>query len=191
MKSHLIEYTPIAAFLFFLVTKDIYWATVALMIATFLQTMAHYYFYKEWKKMHVVGFILALIFGAMTLLLHDPMFIKWKFSILHWALALVLLWRYKVKNVSPVKELLELAVKAPVPAPAALFNQLTKMWFVALVAIGALNLVIAYLIFPGNDKAWGIAKIILVFVGMLSMIFYTMLKVQHYLPEQIQPPAKE
>ena len=187
MKSHLIEYTPIAAFLFFLITKDIYWATVALMIGTLLQTLLHYYFHKTWKKMHVVGLVLALILGAMTLALHDPVFIKWKFSILFWALALVLLWRHQIKKTSPVKELLELAIKAPVPAPENIWNRLTQLWFVALIAMGVFNLVLAYYIFPGNDKAWGIAKVVLYFVGLLSMIFYTIFKLHPYLPEQDQP----
>lgn len=191
MKSQLIEYTPILAFLFFLISKDIYWATTALMIASLLQTLLHYAFYKEFKKMHVVGFVLALVFGAMTLLLHDPVFIKWKFSILHWVLALVLLWRVKIKKISPVKELLEMVVKTAIPAPETLFNRLNIIWFVVLVVMGLLNLVLAYYIFPGDDKAWGIAKMVLVFVGMLALIFYTLIKLQPYIPEQDQLSEKE
>jgi intracellular septation protein len=161
------------------------------MIASFLQTLLHYAFYREFKKMHVIGFVLALLFGAMTLLLRDPVFIKWKFSILHWLLALVLLWRVKVKKISPVKELLELTLKAAIPAPEILFNRLNNIWFAVLVVMGLLNLVLAYYIFPGNDKAWGIAKMVLVFVGMLALIFYTMIKLQSYIPEQNQLSEKE
>lgn len=191
MKSQLIEYTPLAAFLFFLITKDIYWATAALMIATLLQTLLHYAFYKTFKKMHVVGLVLALIFGAMTLLLRDPLFIKWKFSILHWLLAIVLLWRFKISGINPVKELLELAIKAPIPAPSTVFNHLAYVWFIALTIMGLFNLALAYLVFPGDDKSWGIAKMVLVFVGMLTLVFYSMIKIQTYLPEHDSLSRKE
>ncbi len=42
------------------------------------------------NKLHIVSTLLLLILGSVTLVLRDPEFLQWKFSIYHWIIALVL-----------------------------------------------------------------------------------------------------
>ena len=53
---------------------------------------------KEVSKLLFISWCLVIPFGTMTLLLRDPIFLQWKFSIVHWLLGSILLGSYLFKG---------------------------------------------------------------------------------------------
>ena len=65
--------------LFFGVYKlgGIYAATVAAIIFIFTQILIHWIKHRTIEKMQLIILIIITILGGTTLVLHDPIFIKW------------------------------------------------------------------------------------------------------------------
>ncbi|TDQ50612.1 intracellular septation protein [Permianibacter aggregans] len=184
MQKFLIDFFPLAAFLLLLLLKDIYWATGALMIGSVLQTTVHYVLHKRFEKMHLFGLAFVLPLGGLTLLLHDPAFIKWKVSIFFWVVAVIIAWRHWLLNKNTVRELMEFSVKISWPAPDALWKQMNLLWMWFAIITGVLNVLIAFVFFPGNNRIWGLFKFPGTFVIQMAVMIYTFVKLQPYLPAE-------
>jgi intracellular septation protein len=86
----LLDFLPILLFFVAYKTYDIYVATGVLMVATIAQMAYIYYTERALQTMHKITLALILGFGALTLLLHDERFIKWKPTVLYTFMAVAL-----------------------------------------------------------------------------------------------------
>jgi len=79
--------------LFFIAFKyfGIYVATQVGIVTTFIQTVCYRLYFKIWDKKQVITFFVFLVFGSMTLYFHDPIFVKWKPTIVYWIFAAIIL----------------------------------------------------------------------------------------------------
>ncbi len=77
------EFGPIAAFLIVYYLYGIEPATAAIMAATMVALAVSYYFFRKIPTMPLVTAIVVMIFGALTLYLHDETFIKMKPTIVY------------------------------------------------------------------------------------------------------------
>ena len=90
--------------------------------------------------MPLVSGILVLIFGGITLLLHDDTFIKWKPTLVYWILgALVLASQWFGR-----KTIVERMMSAQIALPAPVWKRLNLSWGVFFAALGALNIYVAF-----------------------------------------------
>ena len=80
----LYDFFPLLIFFVFYKATNIFVATGALIVATAVQLVLMWVKFKRVETMHVVTFILVLVFGGLTIWLHDAMFLKWKVSIVNW-----------------------------------------------------------------------------------------------------------
>ena len=97
-----------------------------------------------------VSAIVITVMGGATVYLHDETFIKWKPTILYWAFAAILLFYQVFMGKNLMRTVLGEAFKLPEPVwPRVCF---AWIWF--LFALGALNLLVAFVIFKGNTSAW-------------------------------------
>lgn len=86
-----------------------------------------------------ISVAVILVFGSLTIWLHDEMFIKWKPTILYWIFALILVGgMFAGKNF--VKSLLGKQITLPDHA----WQKMLYSWIVFFVVVGILNLVVAY-----------------------------------------------
>jgi intracellular septation protein len=79
--------------------------------------------------------VLVLLFGALTLALHDERFIKWKPTVLYGAMACALavaLWGWK-------KNVLQLLLGAQLQLPAPVWARLAVAWIGYCLFMAALN----------------------------------------------------
>ena len=88
--KQLVDFLPVAAFFGVYLLADIYYATMALMAASALQVA-----YFKLRGMKVTGqmwivFWGAMIFGTMTLVFRNALFIQWRPSVVNWIMALAL-----------------------------------------------------------------------------------------------------
>ena len=117
---------------------------------------------RKLQAMHKITLVLILVFGALTLLLHDERFIKWKPTVLYAAMAFALavaLWGLK-------KNFLKLLLGSQLELPDPVWMRLNQAWIVYCVFMAALNAYVAALYSTAdwvNFKLWGYA-IPLVFI---------------------------
>ena len=160
----LIDFFPIALFVVAYRMADIYAATGVLMAATVLQTGLLYAIERRVAAVQKATLALILIFGALTLSLHDERFIQWKPTVLYTALALVLLgslWGAK-------RNLLHMMLGAQLKLPALVWQRLCVIWALYFLAMGALNAFVAvfYTLDQWVDfKIWGYAFPVVFIVG--------------------------
>lgn len=183
--SQFLEYLPIAVFVVVYWTVDIYWATAALMAAVVAQVAV----------MRIVGvpistllkFTLgmALVFGTLTLVLHDERFIKAKPTVVVWVMAAgLLIGRYVLR-----RDFLKSLLGSQLELPPAAWAHLNIGWSAVLFVEGAANLWVAH---QFSTDVWVTFKLF----GMLAMSLLASVATAAYLvwaghlTELEAPPAE-
>ena len=84
-------YDFIPVLLFFIAYKvyDIYVASAVIIVACCIQVGGTLLIKKKVEKIHLITLIAVLIFGGLTLILRNPLFIKWKPTVINWIFAVV------------------------------------------------------------------------------------------------------
>jgi intracellular septation protein len=128
--------------LFFIAYKfaDIYVATGVVIVATIGQIAWVHFRHGKVDKMLWVSLGLVVFFGGMTLLLHDPTFIKWKPTVLYWLFATVLAGSALFLRKNLIRAMLEQQVVLPEPV----WLRLNLAWVAFFTVMGGLNLYVAY-----------------------------------------------
>ena len=95
------------------------------------------------KPVTLASAALVLVFGTLTVVLKDPVFIKWKPTVLYWAMSVALLGARAWKRKGVVHALLASQAEGFSALPARAASVLDWAWegAVFLIAMGALNLV--------------------------------------------------
>ena len=143
----LIDFFPILLFFGAYKLHDIYVGTAVLMAATVLQSVIIYALDRKLQTMQKATLALVLVFGALTLGLHDERFIKWKPTVLYAGMALglaVALWGWQ-------KNLLQLLLGSQLRLPARVWGRLTVAWIAYFVFMAASN---AYVALFYSTEAW-------------------------------------
>ncbi|MFV0680004.1 septation protein A [Ottowia sp.] len=131
----LLELAPLVLFFIAYKLYGIYAGTAVLMLATCVQMATLYAIDKKLSAMHKATLALILIFGALTLLLQDERFIKWKPTVLYAAMALVLgvaLWGFR-------KNFLRMMLGGQLMLPDTVWQRLTAAWVVYSLFMATLN----------------------------------------------------
>lgn len=150
----LIDFFPIALFVAAYKLHDIYTATAVLMVATLVQTGIIYAIDRKLQTLQKVTLVLVIVFGVLTLALHDERFIKWKPTVLYTSMAIVLaaaLWIWK-------KNFLQIMLSSQLNLPEAVWARLTFVWVAYFLFMAAINgYVAAYYSTEDwvNFKLWG------------------------------------
>lgn len=85
------EFIPLIVFFIVYKMSDIYTATAALMITMTLSFILSYFQNgKKTDKMQIITLAMILVFGSLTLILHDDVFIKWKVTAVYGLFAIAL-----------------------------------------------------------------------------------------------------
>jgi intracellular septation protein len=97
-----------------------------------------------------VSMVVFLFFGGLTIYFHDDDFIKWKPTIIYWsfAIAMVVASRFFGKN------LIRLAMEKQVALPDGVWDRLHTAWVAFWIALGLLNLFVAFVLFKSDTGAW-------------------------------------
>ncbi|MBU1360988.1 MAG: septation protein A [Gammaproteobacteria bacterium] len=149
-----IDFFPILLFFGAFKLYDIYMATGVLMAATVLQMVIIWMRERRLMPMQKATLVLILLFGTLTLALHDERFIKWKPTVLYGAMAIALalaLWVFK-------KNFLKMLLGAQLNLPVPIWNRLNVAWVLYCLFMAAINgYVAAYFTTEAwvNFKLWG------------------------------------
>ena len=160
----LIDFFPILLFFGAYKLHDIYVATAVLMAATVLQMVLIYAIDRKLQLMHKVTLLLILVFGALTLALHDDRFIMWKPTVLYAAMGLALalaLWIWR-------KNFLQILLGSQLELPDGVWLRLNLAWIVYAFFMAALNGYVAAFYSQEawvNFKLWGYVFPLVFIVG--------------------------
>ncbi len=156
----LYDFFPILLFFIAYKLDGIYTATGVAIAAAALQTGVFWLRHRRFEKMHLVTFGLLVFFGGLTLLLRDPVFIKWKPSVVNWLFAAVFLGSHWIGDKPVIERMMSHAIQAPSPV----WLKLSWMWIAFFISVGLLNLYVAY---SFSEETWVNFKLF----GMLGITF--------------------
>ena len=160
--------------------QALYWATAVLMIGTVLQLLWLHQRKKAISKQHWLTAIAILVLGSITLILKNPMFLKWKPTIVNLVFAAVLLITQWMGKANLIQKMLGSALTMP----DALWRRLNTAWAVFFIFMAILNLIIAYHFsddFWVGFKLWGSAG------GTLLFMFAQIYLLRGYLNHDDKP----
>ncbi|MEQ3723713.1 inner membrane-spanning protein YciB [Alcanivorax sp.] len=182
--KQLFDYLPVIVFfgLYFLGGRDIMLATWGILIATTAQVTLGWLIWRKVQKMHLIVFVITLIFGSMTLFFQNDVFIKWRPSIISFTLGGVLLLGHFVRERNLLQRLCESLMVSGFGFVVALSRRdwtLLNIAFVLYFAfIGALNLYIAFNFstdFWVNFKLFGFTALQMIFyISVFAYVFKKM-----------------
>jgi intracellular septation protein len=158
----LVDFFPII--LFFIAYKfgGIYVATGVAIAGTVAQLAYAKFVLKRVDTMLWVSFGIVVVFGGLTIALHNPTFIKWKPTVLYWAMASGL----AASSLFFGRNLIRKMMEAQVALPEPVWKRLNSAWIGFLAVMGCLNLYVAY---SFSEEAWVNFKL---FGGMGLMIIF-------------------
>jgi intracellular septation protein len=144
----LFDFLPVVLFFIAYKVAGIYVATGVLIVGVLAQTAISWLRHRKVSPMLLTSAILVLLFGGLTLLVHDATFIKWKPTIVNWLFAAAFLASHFIKGPTLVQRLMGEQLQLE---PASLWARLNLMWIVFFVVCGALNL---YVAFNFSESTW-------------------------------------
>ncbi|MFM9914986.1 MAG: septation protein A [Rhizobacter sp.] len=161
-------------------------STVVVIVATFAQIA---YLYARGKKVDTmlwVSLVLVVLLGGATIWFHNEEFIKWKPTVLYWAMALALWAGPAIFG----KNLLQKMMGDQVRLPDPVWARLNMAWIAFFVAMGVLNRYVAWRYSTDtwvNFKLFGSMGLMIVF--MVAQGFYLS---RHLEPDEIEsnPPPR-
>jgi intracellular septation protein len=143
---------------------SIYEATAVLMAATVVQSLLMYRIDGKLATLQKVTLVLILVFGTLTLVLHDDRFIKFKPTLLYSGMALGLF----VSQFVFKKNFLKTMLGSQVNLPDANWQTLSMAWIAYCVFMASLNAYVAHNFSTEdwvNFKIWGYVFPLIFIVG--------------------------
>ena len=141
MKEQLFDFFPTLLFLIAFKCYDLYIATEVLIVASLIQIFSYRLLRGKFKKLHIVFFLILLFFGGLTIVLKDPIYLKWKVTITNTIFGLVLLISQYVYK----KPLVNFALKQiNIDLPPKTINKANLVWALFFFFVAILNLFVAF-----------------------------------------------
>jgi len=139
--------------LFFIAFKfgDIYTATIVAMVATIGQILWVYYRHRKIDAMQWVSLVMILVFGSLTIFLHDKTFIQLKPTALYWLFSGALFVSAQFFQKNWIQVLMGKQIILKEPKAKSVWQQVNLAWTVFFLFMGALNL---YIAFEYSEEAW-------------------------------------
>ena len=154
--------------LFFVAFKyaGIYAATGVAIAATFAQIGWVWFKHRKVDNMLWASLAIITVFGGMTLIFHDEVFIKWKPTVLYWSFAIGL----TVSTLIFKKNLIRSLLGTQLEVPDAVWSTLNWSWAGFFIFMGFANLAVAFA-FDLSTDTWVNFKM---FGGMGLMLVFAL-----------------
>jgi intracellular septation protein len=156
-------------------------ATIVVILATTAQIAYMLARRQKIDMMLWITFVLVVVLGGATIWFHNATFIKWKPSVLYWAMGL----SFWISQTVFHKNLLQTLIGEQLELPAKAWQRLNFAWIAFFGLMGLLNLYVAYSFSTStwaSFKAFGATGLMLAF--MVGQGFYL---TRHMKPEA-EPP---
>jgi intracellular septation protein len=118
--------------------------------------------------MQWVPLLIIVVFGGLTLYLHDEQFIKWKPTVINWLFAVAFL----ASHIFGDKTAVERMLGASLSLPKAIWKRLNLGWIVFFLGMGGANLYVMSHFDRDvwvNFKLFGMLGLTMLFVALQSI----------------------
>ena len=153
-------------------------ATVVVIVATVVQIGYLLARRRKIDMMLWITFVLVVVLGGATVWFHNATFIKWKPSVLYWAMGLT----FWISQTFFRKNLLQTMMGQQLELPASVWQRLNLAWIMFFALMGVLNLYVAY---SYSTSTWASFKAF----GATGLMLVFMLAQGVYLSRHIKPEA--
>lgn len=174
----LYDFFPIVLFFIAYKMEGIFVATAVAIVATIAQISFFWFKHRRFENMHLITLALIVVFGGLTLILQDEMFIKWKPTVLNWLFGAVFLGSQYYGSKTVTERLMGKSISLAVPV----WIHLNLSWVIFFFALGFINLYVVYFYDTDtwvNFKLFGMMGLTLLFV-IIQAIFLA----RHIQPEK-------
>ncbi|HEY6642927.1 septation protein A [Povalibacter sp.] len=148
----LFDFFPLLAFFVAYKFADIFVATGVIIVAVLLQTAVQWFRHRKISTMSLISAGLVLVFGGLTLWIHDEAFIKWKVTVVYWLFAAGFL----VSQFIGERPIIQRMLDANVTLERPMWLKLNLIWALFFLALGALNI---YVMFNFSTDTWAKFKV--------------------------------
>jgi intracellular septation protein len=157
----LFDFFPVIAFFAAYKLADIYVATAVIIAAVLIQVVVQWVRHRKISPMMLISTALVLVFGTITLLVHDKTFIQWKPTVLNWLFGAGFL----VSQFVGEQPIIQRLMGANLTLERAVWLKLNLMWVAFFGLMGALNLYVAY---SFDESTWVNFKLF----GMMGLTLF-------------------
>jgi len=151
-------------------------ATAVIIVATVVQVALSWMMRHRVEKVHLITLALVVVFGGITLMLEDEIYIKWKPTVVNWLFALAFL----VSQFFGRKNLVRRMMESNIALPDPVWSKLNLSWVVFFVLMGIVNL---YVVYNFDTDTWVDFKLF----GLLGMTLLFVVIQGAYLVRHIKP----
>ena len=156
-------------------TRDFFILTVAIMLLVTLQVVFEKIAKKKVSKVLFYPWLLLIPLGSLTLFLRDPLFLQWKFSIVHWLMGLILLITHFFKGPVLLRTLLSAAGPQLDTVPTKAWTKVTFFISIFTILVGFINLYFIYYASLGawvNFKIYGVSLLNMVMISLSTFYLF-------------------
>lgn len=144
-KNLIFDIISIVSFFVIYKLQGMYAATFFLVFGTIIQIIFIISKNQKVEILQLLSMSIILILGTFTLLLKNPMFIKWKPSVVYFVTAIFFLFKIKKKPV------LMTLLGSKIKLPLLVWKQLTIAWVFFFITMSLVNL---YIAFNFDESIW-------------------------------------
>lgn len=158
----LFDFFPLIAFFVAYKFAGIFVATGVIIAAVLVQTAIQWTRHRKVSSMALISAALVLVFGGLTLWIHDEAFIKWKVTVVNWLFAAGFL----ISQLVGERPMIQRLIGANVTLERPLWLKLNSVWALFFLALGAINLYVMHSFSTDvwvNFKVYGLFGLTLVF----------------------------
>ena len=125
----LFDFFPLIIFFIAYKFAGIFVATGVLIAAVLVQVSVQWIRHRKVSSMMLISAVLVLIFGGLTLWIHDEAFIKWKVTVVNWLLAA----GFFASQFIGERPIVQRMMDANITLERPLWLRLNSMWVVFLM----------------------------------------------------------
>jgi intracellular septation protein len=139
-------YDFLIIFLFFIAFKlyGIYVATMVGIFGTATQVIIHRLWKGSFDKKQLFVLSIFMIFGGLTLYFHNPIFVKWKPSIVFWIFGVGIIFSHFMTKQPIMQRLMGSVLEDKVLIPLHVWKKLNLAWGIFFLILGVINIFVAY-----------------------------------------------
>lgn len=159
----LFDFFPLLAFFIAYKLADIFVATTVIIAAVIIQTIVQWVMFRKVSQMALISGALVIVFGGLTLWIHDEAFIKWKVTVVYWLLSAGFFASQFIGEQPLVQRMLGTGFTLERPT----WLRLNLIWVAFFLALGALNI---YVMHNFSTDVWVKFKVFGVLGLMIAFI---------------------
>lgn len=163
MFKFLLDFLPIALFFAAYKIFNLTIATQVAIVTSLIQLVWLRVTTGKIQKINLISFLSILILGGATLLFKNDIFVKWKPTVVYWALAMALLF----SQIFSHKPFLQRLGENSVLLSDKIWRQLNMVWSSFFILLGIINVYVLYNFSTAiwvNFKLFGTLGLTLVFI---------------------------